>query len=147
MDVSASNGRRWFGVGHSVRGDPAEAGTEAAEAALAGRAASLLVVFGSITYDLPPLVKAVRAAAGPGVTIVGCTSMGEIAARGATDDSVVVAALGGPGFEVRTQVSRGVSTRRREAGMEVAGSLALVDRPYRTLMLLCDGLTMEHHEI
>ncbi|GEM_PF-349987 len=125
--------RRWFGVGHSASPDPTAAGTEAATAALTGRSAALLLVFASTHYDLPPLLEAVRAAAatelaaGAELAIVGCTSMGEIATSGATDDSVVVAALGGPGFAVATRVSRGASARRHESGVEAAGCLATLD--------------------
>lgn len=127
--------------------EPVAAGVQATSTALGSRSASLIVVFGSISYDLPPLLHAVRDVAGPGVPIVGCSSMGEIAARGATDDSVVVAALGGAGFVVRTLVSRDASARRHESGMTVARCLAAVDRPHRALLLLCDGLTRDHHEI
>ena len=139
--------RRWFGVGHSVLADPAAAGAQATTTALAGRSASLLLVFGSISYDLAPLLDAVRTAAGTGVTIVGCSSMGEIAARGAVDDSVVVVALGGPGFQIQTRVSRDASARGAEAGAEAAGCLDAIDRPHRTLLLLCDGLAQSHHAI
>jgi hypothetical protein len=146
----ATRGRstqRWFGVGRSVLASPGAAGSEAAAGALAGRSASLVIVFASISHDLPPLLEAVGRVAGPGAEIVGCSSMGEITARGATDDSVVVAALGGPGFDVRTQVARGASGRRHTAGMEAAQCLASVSRPHRALLLLCDGLTYEHHQI
>ncbi len=146
-DLSAGTPQRWFSVGHSALAEAAAAGAQAAQAALAGRSASLLLVFASISYDLPSLLAAVSEAAGEHTAIVGCSSMGEFAARGATDDSVVIAALGGPGFEVRTQLSRDASTRRRESGMEAAAALASIDRPYRALMLLCDGLTFEHHDI
>ncbi len=138
---------RWFGVGHSALADPGAAGAEAAAGALAGRPASLVLVFGSISYDLPPLLEAIGRVTGPGTAIVGCSSMGEITPRNATDDSVVVAALGGPGFDVRTQVARGASGRRHEAGMEAAQCVASVSGPHRALLLLCDGLTHEHHKI
>jgi hypothetical protein len=139
--------QRWFGVGHSALANPSAAGAEAAAEALAGRSASLVIVFGSISYDLAPLLEAVGRVAGPDTAIVGCSSMGEIIAPRTTDDSVVVAALGGPGFEVRTQVARGASGRRYAAGMEAAQCLASVSGQSRALMLLCDGLTREHHKI
>jgi|SRR5215475_3416627 len=142
-----SSAQRWFGVGHSALANPGAAGTEAATAALAGRSPSLIIVLSSITYDLPRLLAAIRKVAGAGVAIVGCSSMGEITAHGATDDSVVVAALGGRGFEVRTRLSRGASGRRHETGMDAARCLASVSRPHRALLLLCDGLTHEHHKI
>jgi hypothetical protein len=127
--------------------NPDAAGTEATEEALAGRSASLVIVFASITHDLPPLLEAVGRVTGPGVAIVGCSSMGEISAHGATDDSVVVAALGGPGFDVQTRVARGASGRRHAAGTEAAQCLSSVSGPNRALVLLCDGLTYEHHQI
>lgn len=142
-----SSTHRWFGVGHSALASSSEAGAEAAAEALAGRSASLVIVFGSINYDFPPLLAAVGSVAGPGVTIVGCSSMGEITDRRVTDDSVVVAALGGPGFDVSARVVRGASSGRHAAGREAARSLESVSAPHRALLLLCDGLTQEHHKI
>jgi hypothetical protein len=96
---------------------------------------------------LPPLLAAVGKVAGPGAAIVGCSSMGEITAGRVSDDSVVVAALGGPGFDVRTHVARGASARRHAAGQEAARGLTSLGARHRALLLLCDGLTYEHHKI
>lgn len=147
MRTSERSTQRWFGIGHSTHADPETAGAEAVAAALAGRSASLVIVFASINHDFPPLLAAVRNGAGAGVPIVGCSSMGEITSHGTTDDSVVVAALGGPGFGIHTRVSRAASGRRYAAGLEAAGALASVDRPHRALLLLCDGLTFELHRV
>lgn len=145
--MSGWRAQRWFGVGHSSLTAPDAAGAEAAAAALSGRPASLVIVFSSITYDQPPLLAGVRNAAGADVPIVGCTSMGEISGHGVRDDSVVVAALGGPGLDIRTQVARDASSRRHRAGMAAARCLTSIGRPHRALLLLCDGLTQEHHKI
>ncbi|QSB14022.1 FIST C-terminal domain-containing protein [Natronosporangium hydrolyticum] len=145
--MSGTSTHRWFGIGHSEQADPDAAGEAAASAALAGRSPSLLIVFSSISYDLPTLLASVRRAAGPGVPIVGCSAMGEISAHGVTDGSVVVAALGGAGLQVYPQVRRGVSGRRHAAGREAADPLASLDAPYRVLLLLCDGLSFELHRV
>jgi hypothetical protein len=154
--VSAAPATRWYGVGHSTSVDAARAGAEATAAALAGRDASLLVVFCSVAKDLPGLLDGVARSArattqqdAKRVAIVGCTTMGQVVCPGvgAGPDGVVVAALGGDGFEVWTQVSREVSSRQREAGMEASGCLARVERPHRVCLLLSDGLTGEQHEV
>ncbi len=140
---------RWFGVGYSASPDPESAAAEATDAALAGRAASLLVVFCSVGYELHRLLEGIRVRAGRRVAIVGCTTLGQLAssmtAPGA--DGVVVNALGGEGFQVRTRVSRAASHRRREAGRLAAGCLTGVNRAHRVCLLLCDGLVGEQHEI
>jgi hypothetical protein len=147
--VGASEGTRRFGVGYSASADADAAAAEATTAAMAGQPASLLVVFCSVGYELQRLLDGVRSRAGRGVAIVGCTTLGQLAsvmpAPGA--DGVVVIALDGEGFDVRTRVSRAASGRRREAGMEAAACLAEVDRPHRACLLLCDGLVGEQHEI
>ena len=149
MDSVSGNhvAQRWFGSGHSTSEDADAAGSEAARAALAGRSASLLMIFCSINYDMSRLVNAVRKEAGDGTIIVGCSSMGQVVAPAATDNSVVVAALGGPGFQVSTRLARGAAARQRDAGAEAAGCLADVDSPNTILMLLNDGLTGEQHEV
>src|SRR4029078_12768913 len=94
--------------------DAPTAGTEPAAMAAAGRVPALLIVFCSMGYDLESLLDGVRARAGDDTVIVGCTTLGQLA-PGRPDpmaDGVVVAALGGPGFEVRAEVGRDVSARR-----------------------------------
>lgn len=141
------NGTRWMGVGHSSAQDSSTAGAEAAKQALQGEDPKLLVVFCSDSYDLQELLDAINKESGD-VPLIGCSTAGEIATNGPAQTSVVVTALGGPGFSVSTRAAMNVSSRLREAGAEVAGSLEDVsDRPHRVLMLLTDGLAGDQQEI
>jgi hypothetical protein len=145
---------RWYGVGHSIVTDAAQAGTQAARLALDGRQAALVLVFCPVGYDLPVLLEAVRAevaryldtGAAP-VAIAGCTSLGQVAAPTPSDHGVLVAALGGPGFQVSTRVATDASAGRREAGVAAAQCAAEVDLPHRVLLMLLDGVTGLQHEI
>jgi hypothetical protein len=138
---------RWFGSGHSTLTDPAAAGREAATAALDGRTPVVVFVFCSVGYHVPELFDGIRAQAGPDTVIVGCTTSGQIGGGAVSRDGVSVTAWGGAGFAVRTHVSRNVSDRLRDAGVEAASSLGAVDQPHRALLMLCDGLTGNQHEI
>jgi len=138
---------RWMGVGHSSSTDAEEAGRQAARGAIRGPDPKLVVVFCSDAYDLPRLLAAINAETG-GAPLIGCSTAGEIATGGPAETSVVVSAMGGPGFTISTKVATGVSSRLRKAGAEVAECLADVsDRPNRVLMLLTDGLAGDQQEI
>ncbi|GAA2528139.1 FIST signal transduction protein [Winogradskya humida] len=139
---------RWFGVGHSVAPDSAKAGAEATAAALSGRTPKAVFVFCSVNHAVPALLDAVRAEAGPGVTVVGGSSLGEISSEaGATTDGVVVTALGGDGFDVRTRIAYVGGNGHREAGADVAHALDGMDRPHTALMMICEGMSGNPHEI
>src|SRR3954469_16391079 len=133
-DVTA----RWMGVGNSADADAFTAGRVAAERASAGRAPELLLVYASTGYDLERLVDGARGCAADGTVIAGCTTLGEVVEGRSHPlmSGVVVAALGGPGLQVRAAVGHHVSTRRREAGAEAAASLAGIEAPNRTCLLL-----------
>src|SRR4051794_23068593 len=139
-EAMRSSSDRWFGAGHSTAPDSGKAGAEATAAALGGRTAEAVLVFCSSTHDLPTLLRAVRAEAGPGVVVAGGTTLGEISPAGATEHGVAVAALGGAGFAVRTRVASVDELGPRAAGADVAQVVAEVDRPYTVLMLLSAGL-------
>jgi hypothetical protein len=135
---------RWFGVGSA---EGVDAGARAAGDALRHDGAKLLVVFCSQAQDLPALLRQIRERAGD-VPVIGCTTAGEIASSGPSDASVVVTALGGDGFAVRTAVATGASRDLREAGARVAHCLpARADLPYKVLLLLTDGLAGDQQEI
>jgi hypothetical protein len=147
--MSADTLSRWMGVGHSADADALTAGGHAAQRAVTGRSPALLLVYASMGYDLERLLDGVRAHAAEGTVIAGCTTLGEVVA-GRPDpmvSGVVVAALGGPGLQVRAQVGRNVTDGRREAGAQAAGSVAGLDAPNRICLLLCDGLVGEQHEV
>jgi hypothetical protein len=139
---------RWLGVGRSADRNAWAAGTAATGEALGtSQDARFLLVFCSPTYDLQSLTAAVAASAGS-LPFVGCTSSGEISTGGPADHSVVVLALGGPGFQVATAAATNVSDDLRGAGAKVAECIERLEgNRHRALMLLTDGLAGDQQEI
>jgi hypothetical protein len=88
--------QRWLGVGQAQGSEP-EAGTRAADRALAHADAKLLIVFCSEALDPAAILRQVNERSG-GVPLIGCSTSGEIAPTGSGQGSVVVTALGGAGF-------------------------------------------------
>lgn len=137
---------RWVGVGRTAVPDEASVAAALGDA-LAGRDASLLIVFASSRIDLAAALATLRSGAA-GVPVVGCTTAGEIAAPAPMDGGLVVLALGGADFSFATRLATDVSGRLRAAGAEVAAALERVaDRPHRLLLLLTDGLSGDQQEI
>ncbi|MGH2839942.1 MAG: FIST signal transduction protein [Solirubrobacteraceae bacterium] len=146
-DGSVPPVRRWLAVGRSSDENAIAAGRQAAAEAMQSDDAKLLIVFCSDAYDLDALLTGIRERSGD-VPLIGCSTAGEIATDGPGDASVVVTALGGPGFNVRTSAAIDVSDRLREAGAEVAtAAKGLDDDPHGVLMLLSDGLAGDQQEI
>jgi hypothetical protein len=112
---------RWLGVGRSSDSDARLAGAQATDAALEHEDAQLLLVFSSNRYDLPQLMGGIDERSG-GVPLIGCSTSGEIDHDGPGDSGVVVAALGGPGFHVRTVAAEGASDSPRDAGARAAAA-------------------------
>jgi len=134
-------------VGRSASKDARLAAEEAASQAVGSDTASLIVVFCSDAYNLDLLIRTISERTG-GVSLIGCTTAGEIAASGPGDASVVVTAFGGEGFSVATALATNVSGRLRQASAEVASSVARVaERPHKVLMLLSDGLSGDQQEV
>jgi hypothetical protein len=134
-------------VGRSEKPDAAAAGAEAAALALHGDDSALIVVFASEAYDLRALLTGIRSRTGS-TPLIGCSTSGEIASDGPGDSGVVVIAVGGPGFLVRTAVARNASQRLRDAGAEVAACASSSPmHPHQTLLLLSDGLSGDQTEI
>ncbi len=137
---------RWFGVG-SCEGAQERAGARAVDDALIHDDPKLLIVFCSQAHDLRQVLRQIRKRAGD-VPLIGCTTAGEIATAGPSDASVVVTALGGSGFAVRTAVATEVSGNLREAGAHVARSLPdRADLPHQVVLLLSDGLAGDQQEV
>lgn len=138
---------RWLGVGHSADDSAERAGRAAAAAAVGGRSPELVTVFCSERYDLRALLTAVRSQTGS-AEVIGCSTAGEIATSGANEASVVVMALGGSGFTVRTAVATGAAGDLRQAGATAASCVAgIAERPHRVLMLITDGLAGDQQEV
>jgi hypothetical protein len=136
---------RWLAVGQADGSEP-DAGARAAEAALIHPDAKLLIVFCSVSQDLPALLRQIRARSA--VPLIGCSTAGEIATAGPGEASVVVTALGGEGFRVETAVAPEASRDLHAAGARVAACLPTVEgHPHRVLLLLTDGLAGDQQEI
>src|SRR5258708_239908 len=137
---------RWFGVGQAS-GDDAEPGAKAAKQALQHPDAKLIIVFCSIALNLNAVLRQIRDQA-PMVPLIGCTTAGEIATSGPGDAGVVVAALGGDGFSVKTACATEASGDLRGAGASAARCMnAIENREHRVLMLLTDSLSGDQQEI
>ena len=138
---------RWVGVGRSGESDAALAGAQAAEAALTQDDARLLLVFSSNRYHLPDLLGAIDDRTG-GVPMIGCSTSGEIDNAGPGDAGVVVAALGGPGFDVRTVAAEGASASPRDAGARAAAAAAGANgASHHVMMLLTDPFAGNQQDV
>jgi hypothetical protein len=134
-------------VGQSTDTDSYNAGVDAANVALAGRTAALMIVFCSDSHDLEQLLAGINDASG-NAPLIGCSTAGEIATAGPADLSVVITALGGEGFSIATAAASLDDDRLSEGGAAVASSLAQVEeREHRVLLLLTDGLAGDQQEI
>lgn len=140
---------RWLACGQSAESDAFHAGATATRDAIGGRDdARLLIVFCSDAYDLDQLVKGIASEAHD-VPLVGCSTAGEIAASGPSDASVVVTALGGPGFAVVTGAAPvGPAGLRQAATEAVSACRHGVDaRAHSVVLLLTDGLCGDQMEV
>jgi hypothetical protein len=138
--------RRWFGTGRSIDSDARVAGAQATSAALEGRQASLIVIFCPVSVDIEAMLEGVRAEAGD-VPLIGCSGMTQIAGTGPVEPAVVVSALGGEGFEIHTSIATNVAAGQRDAGERVAEAVEKLTREHKLLLMLCDGLSGEQHDI
>jgi hypothetical protein len=143
---AAATQRRWFGVGRSAHPDPRTAGAQATREALAGRSASLVTVFCPAEFDFDAMLDGVSAEAA-GVPLIGCSGIAHLASGGPVEPCVVVSALGGEGFEVKTSVAMNVSDGQRAAGERVAETVETLTSEHKLLLLLADGLAGEQHEL
>jgi hypothetical protein len=137
---------RWFGVGRSTDADARAAGGQAARDALAGRTASLVVVFCPADIDIPAMLEGVRSEAGD-VPLIGCSGLAHLAQTGPAELAVVVSVLGGDGFEIRVSAAPNVSAGQRVAGEQVADIVDELSSEHKLLLLLADGLAGEQHEL
>jgi hypothetical protein len=136
---------RWCGVGCSSHPDARTAGVEAAAGAMAAPDARLIIVFTSDAQEAEPLLAAIRGVTGE-IPLIGCSTAGEITPAGPADATVVVLALGGPGFTVATAAAS-VHDGSRQAGEDVAQCLREIDAPHKILVLLADSVAANHQEI
>jgi hypothetical protein len=115
------------GVGMSYHHNPNVAGREAAEQALqkAGVAKpDFVFMFGSIGYDQPSLLRAVRETTG-GAPLTGCSAEGTINGDDADESnfSVVVTAISSDDLRWHNGIVRGLEDDSRAVGQRVAQEL------------------------
>ncbi len=138
-----------LGIGVSTLGDVYEAGKQAAEQVvshLAGRRPHLTLVFSSIRFADPRLLKGIRSVAGDG-PLIGCTDAGGISTSGPKRRSVTVVGLvAHSGFFV-TALGRHVSHHPLAAGQALAKSLKRNLQDAKALLLFPDGLTSHTSDV
>jgi hypothetical protein len=115
------------GVGMSYHHNPSVAGREAAEQALekAGVAKpDFVFMFGSIGYDQPSLLRAVRESTG-GAPLTGCSAEGTINGDDADESnfSVVVTVISSEELRWHNGIARGLEDDSRAVGQRVAQEL------------------------
>lgn len=148
MTTSATDTCRWAGVGTSDALDSWEAGVTAASTAIAHREdTKLIVVFCSERHDMGRLLEAINGTSGH-APLIGCSTSGEIATSGPGDGGVVVFAMGGSGFHVRTHLVDRIDGEVREAGVHLARALSDAGTSGNEfLLLLTDALAGDQQEI
>jgi hypothetical protein len=127
----------------------------AASQALRGDDAALLIVFAARIDDPAAMLAGIDEVC-PGVPLIGCSAEFLIAPTdgdGVEHDvgEVMVTALGGPGFTVRTAAGSCAGGTQRAGGAAVAGCVAALDGAaggaQRVLMMLTDGSVADQEEI
>jgi len=141
--------------GSSEAHDAAEAGRAAATEAmngLDGRTPALIVVFASVRYDLPALIRSIRAVTGD-TPLVGETSAGHFRGGRLTEPASGVAVLAmtaGP-YRFGIAVAEKLSAGGEAAGIELARSaraaLGEDRRPHATIVIFVDGLAAEQQAL
>jgi hypothetical protein len=132
-------------VGISNDPDSFEAGKRAVEKALENNPisrADLIIVFSSIRYANPQLLKGIRSVTGP-VPLVGCTDAGGISREGPNRRGVTVMLMQSDEVEFVTGLATGLGDNATAAGRRLAGELiknSKTDKPMRVAMMLPDGL-------
>jgi hypothetical protein len=139
-----------IGVGSSAHADVSAAGEEAAEQVishLAGRRPDLVLVFSSIRFADPRLLRAIRTMTG-GAPLVGCTDAGGITTAGPRRRSVTVIGLVAPNGSFVVGHQRQLSHQPRLAGERLADSLLkqASGKP-KCLLVFPDGLTASGSDV
>lgn len=139
-----------FGIGVSAQADVWAAGQEAAEQAvshLANRRPDMTLVFSSIRFADPRLLKGIRSVTGQ-APLVGCTDAGGINTAGPKRRAVTVIGLIIKGGAFFTGVGSSISQNPRQAGEALAASLQQqpIENP-RALLMFPDGLASNSSEL
>ena len=141
---------RWACSGSSGNPDLSAALTEALEqmhGTAPERTPQLVVAFVSPAYDVAAFARALKQTVGD-VPVIGCTTAGEITNGRATNQGMVLWALGGEGFQVRVGLGQGSAAGLRDAAREAAACCSdLPGGGHRALVVLADGLCGDQMEV
>ncbi len=139
-----------MGVGASSHADVSVAGQEAAEQVishLAGRKPDVVLVFSSIRFADPRLLRAIRTATG-NVPLLGCTDAGGISTSGPKRRSVTVVGLIAKDCSFVTALERHLSQRPSLSGERLADALLRqATQAPGCLLVFPDGLTASGSEV
>jgi hypothetical protein len=135
------------GVGYSTKRRAADAGTDAARAALAsldGKKPSAVLVFANPGYDQPALLAAIRELAGHDTPLCGCSSEGIIFRDGCSEQAcaVNVMAIASDRIAFHAFNVAGYSKDAAACGTEIARQVAaLGPERAKALFVFPDGYT------
>ncbi len=136
------------GMGKSLEPDAAEAGAQAARAALeaaGSTSAGLVLVAATMGFDQPALLAGIRSVTGS-APVVGCTSAGLIDQTG-PDDSlrrVEVMVIASDHIRFTPVIAKGVNEDSESVGRDLAAQLSKTWQPdAKFLFLISDGLKID----
>ncbi|MDG4826198.1 FIST N-terminal domain-containing protein [Asanoa sp. WMMD1127] len=151
--LTSTKARRGVGTGE---GPDARLATEKAlgEALrpLEGQQPDLILVYASVRYDLPTVLKTVNAAAGSAV-VAGATSSGQLQSGRLTEpgDGVAVLALAGGGYRFGLGHATGLQADATSAGRALAraalDAAGPVRSPHEAVLIFSDGLAGDQQEL
>lgn len=96
-------GERWARAGHAAHADARTAVAMAYGQLELNEVPELLMMYVSTSLDAQAAASTIADLA-PGVSLIGCTSRGEVSRSGQAQDSVVLLAIGGQGIRCRTSI-------------------------------------------
>jgi hypothetical protein len=130
----------------------AETAVEEALRPLGGREPDLVLVYASVRYDLPAVLKTVAAATGSAV-IAGATSSGQLQHGHLVEpgSGIAVLALAGGGYRFGLGHATGVQADATRAGRALAraalDAIGPVRSPHEAVMIFSDGLSGDQQEL
>ena len=144
---ASASAERWARVGHAGHTDARTAVAMAyGELDLPDRP-ELVMMYVSASLD-PAAAAAAIADLAPGVSLVGCTSRGELSHTGPAQDSVVLVALGGAGVRCRTAIAPIVDGDARTAAATAARCADELDPLASTVMVVfSDGSDIDQDDV
>jgi hypothetical protein len=140
-----------FTTGNSHAEDSFAAGAEAANNAMAKRnnqKAQLSIVFAGKNYNLDQAIEGFKSVTG-NIPLIGCTSAGEFTEDAITNNSIVCALISSDNHQFFTGIGTHVTYNEIEAVQEATTHFPVEVEgfPYRSAMILVDGLSGKGEEI